>query len=97
MFSSWGEAFRQAMDSFTPFLLYSKEVMMTYIKRGNRITLEMTQEEFDDVLEDAVKGATSRCDDKRATRWFLLQAQGHGYTPAKPVPADKPKPFLVHR
>ena len=37
-----------------------REVIMTYIKRGNRITLEMTQEEFDDVLEDAVKGAASR-------------------------------------
>jgi hypothetical protein len=57
----------------------------------------MTQEEFDDVFEYAVQGATSRCDDKRAAQWFLLQAQGHGYTPAKPAPADKPKPFLVRR
>ena len=70
---------------------------MTYTKQGDRITLEMTQEEFDDVLEHAVKGATSRCDDKRAAQWFLLQAQGHGYIPAKPAPADKPKPFLVRR
>ena len=27
------------------------EVIMTYTKQGDRITLEMTQEEFDDVLE----------------------------------------------
>ena len=44
---------------------------MTYTKQGDRITLEMTQEEFDDVLEDAVKGATSRCDDRRAASAWL--------------------------
>ena len=45
----WG--FPAGDGQLHPFLLYGREVIMTYTKQGDRITLEMTQEEFDDVLE----------------------------------------------